>query len=91
MLSGSEDLAFRLLNHLGVPPRWDWAYHIKVFYGHFPSSTEAYVFLGIHLILAALVLTAPARWFRRGAAPAAPEPAEVGTAETVTAGVREAP
>jgi hypothetical protein len=65
MLSGVEDLAFRLVNGLGVPARWTWAYHIEVFFGHFPTSTEAYVFLGVHLILATLVLTVPGRWFRR--------------------------
>lgn len=87
MISGLEDLAFLTLNDLSgtryspIPEVWDWASHMKVFLGHFPSKYEAYALIAVRLALAVFVLAAPTRWFERlnpwrgrgsaGAAPAA--------------------
>jgi hypothetical protein len=72
MLSGAEDLAFLTVNphtdprFTPIPEVWTWASHITIFLGHPPHKTEAYVFIAVHLVLAALVLTVPWRWLGRG-------------------------
>jgi hypothetical protein len=71
MLSGAEDLAYLKVNHHTdpqwnhIPEVWDWASHIKVFLGHYPTKYEAYVFIAVHLALAIFILAAPTRWFER--------------------------
>lgn len=60
-LSGIEDLAVLVVNGQDIPEVWRWASHMTVFLGHPPSATEAYVFIGIHLVLAALALSVPVR------------------------------
>lgn len=67
MLSGLEDLAFLTVNaHTDpawtpIPERWDWAEHMTVFAGRPLTKYEAYVFIAVHVVLAVLVLTLPAR------------------------------
>ncbi len=71
MLSGLEDLAFLTVNpHTDpawatIPERWNWASHMEVFLGHYPTKYEAYAFIGVHVALALLVLFLPARYFSR--------------------------
>jgi hypothetical protein len=70
MLSGSEDLAYLTINTFKppydhIPAVWDWASHMTVFLGHPASKYEAFAFIAVHLVLAALVLFAPASWFQR--------------------------
>lgn len=68
MLSGLEDLAYLVVNpHVDprwtpIPEVWDWASHIKVFLGHWPSKYEAYAFIAVHVVLALLVLFLPGRY-----------------------------
>jgi hypothetical protein len=70
MLSGLEDLAFLTVNpHTDprwtpIPEVWSWASHMTVFLGHPPTKYEAYAFIGVHVVLAALVLFLPARVVR---------------------------
>lgn len=69
MISGIEDLAFLLLssrydpNWAGMPQVWEWASHMTVRVGRPLTLYEAYAFIAVHLILAALVMFYP---FRRG-------------------------
>lgn len=69
MVSGAEDLAFLTVNDLSgtpfhpIPDVWDWASHMTVRLGHPPTKYEAYVFIAVHLVAAAMVLFAPGRWF----------------------------
>lgn len=69
MVSGLEDLAFLTVNdHTDprwstIPDVWDWASHIKVFLGHYPSKHEAYAFIAVHVVLVVFLLAAPTRWF----------------------------
>jgi hypothetical protein len=68
-LSGLEDLAFLTINNhtdpawTPIPLRWTWADHMTVFLGHPLTKLEAFVFIGIHVVLAILILTLPARFF----------------------------
>jgi len=71
MLSGIEDLLFWVWRGEPVPDQWDWADHITVLLGHVASRAEAYVFIGLHLLVAVIVLL----WRR----PAALRSAEVTT------------
>ena len=52
-----------------IPEVWTWASHMTVFLGHPPTKAEAFGFIGVHLVLAGLVLFLPgravAKW-RRG-------------------------
>jgi hypothetical protein len=92
MVSGLEDLAFLKVNHQTdpkwnhIPAVWNWASHMKVFLGHWPTKNEAFAFIAVHVVLVLFVLIAPTRWFerlnpwRRGAGPdpadeKAPQPA----------------
>jgi len=59
MLSGIEDLAFHIVNRYKIPEVWDWASHIQVRLGHFPTKYEAYGFIAFHFILAALIAFLP--------------------------------
>jgi hypothetical protein len=67
MLSGLEDLAYILVNHhtdpafQHIPAVWTWADHMTVFVGHPLTKAQAFVFIGVHVTLAALVLFLPAR------------------------------
>jgi hypothetical protein len=67
-LSGLEDLAFLTTEKLygtltgGWPQVWEWADHITVVIGHPPTNTEALVFIGVHVALAAVVLALPGRY-----------------------------
>lgn len=68
MLSGIEDLAFLTVNHhtdpqwTPIPERWTWASHmIVVLGGHVPTKYQAFAFIAVHLVLAALVLLLPGR------------------------------
>ncbi|HEY7489046.1 MAG TPA: hypothetical protein VH912_31700 [Streptosporangiaceae bacterium] len=69
-LSGLEDLAYLTVNPhpdpwwSSLPPVWDWAYHIKVFLGHFPSKNEALAFIGVHVAIAVVILFLPGRVIR---------------------------
>ncbi len=65
MLSGLEDLAFLTLGgHLSPPPEeWTWASHMTVFIGHPPTTSQALVFIAVHVLLSLLVLFAPQRWW----------------------------
>ncbi len=70
-LSGIEDLSFLVFGDLrdqseqhGIPEVWDWADHMAVRLGHHPTKYQAYVFIAVHLVLAALVLLLPDRLFR---------------------------
>ena len=71
MISGIEDLAFLTVNDLSgtpfspIPDVWTWPSHIKVRIGHWPTKTEAFAFIAVHLTLAALVLWAPDSWFAK--------------------------
>jgi hypothetical protein len=63
-LSGLEDLAFFVTNpHPGgwasIPQVWDWANHIRVRLGHYPTRNEAFAFIGVHVALALITLTLP--------------------------------
>jgi hypothetical protein len=70
MLSGLEDLAFLTVNpHTDprwtpIPEVWSWASHMTVFLGHPPTKYQAYAFIAVHVVLAALVLFLPASVFR---------------------------
>lgn len=59
MLSGLEDLMFQIWAGNPIPDRWDWAEHITVRLGHVASQNEAFVFIGVHLLLALLILLVP--------------------------------
>jgi hypothetical protein len=61
MLSGIEDLMFWVWRGAPVPARWDWADHMTVLLGHVASRTEAYAFIGVHLVAAVAVLAWPLR------------------------------
>jgi hypothetical protein len=68
MLSGIEDLAFLTVNHhtdpqwTPIPERWTWSSHmIVVLGGHVPTKYQAFAFIAVHLVLAALVLLLPGR------------------------------
>jgi hypothetical protein len=61
MLSGLEDLMFLVVNRQPIPAHWTWADHMTVFLGHPASRAEAFGFIGVHLLAAAAVLTAPWR------------------------------
>jgi hypothetical protein len=87
MLSGLEDLSYLTTTPQtgGVPAVWTLASHMTVFVGHPLTRTEAFIFIGIHVVLALAVLTVPASWFHRRSqtdattAPAADTPAETPT------------
>lgn len=70
-LSGLEDLAFLTINpHTDpkwtpIPEVWSWADHMTVRVGHELTKNEAFVFIGVHVVLAILVLTLPDRFWRR--------------------------
>lgn len=59
MLSGIEDLAYFVANSAPVPDVWDWASHMRVRLGFFPTRNQAYVFIVVHLLIAALIAFAP--------------------------------
>lgn len=67
LISGLNDLTFLYLYSWpeGKPARLDWASHIRVFIGHYPTPTEAIAFCAVHLLLAALILAWPALRRRR--------------------------
>jgi len=71
MVSGLEDLAFLKVNHhtdprfTPIPAVWNWASHMKVFIGHWPTRNEAFAFIAVHVVLALFVLIAPGSWFER--------------------------
>jgi hypothetical protein len=66
-LSGIEDLAYitvatRAGLMPGIPDVWTWADHITVVIGHPPTKVEAFVFIGVHVLIAVLVLAVPGRY-----------------------------
>ncbi|MGX1774151.1 hypothetical protein ACWIGW_18710 [Nocardia brasiliensis] len=65
MLSGIEDLAFQLLRGKPLAAQWDWADHMTVRLGHVASRNEALAFIVVHLVLAAVVLLLPDRYWQR--------------------------
>ncbi|MFI6214934.1 hypothetical protein ACIBCD_23340 [Nocardia brasiliensis] len=65
MLSGIEDLAFQLLRGKPLAAQWDWADHMTVRLGHVASRNEALTFIVVHLVLAAVVLLLPDRYWQR--------------------------
>lgn len=65
MLSGLEDLMFQVWRGQDIPDTWDWAEHMTVRLGHVASQNEAFVFIGVHLVLALAVLFVP--WRRKSA------------------------
>jgi hypothetical protein len=65
VISGLNDLTFWLTNDWahGRPDTLPWASHIAVFTGPNPGVVTCWVFLAVHLLLAALVLAMPlGRW-----------------------------
>ncbi len=81
-LSGIEDLGFVLtvMQREGeaMPEVWEWADHIAVRLGTYPTATQAFIFIAVHVLIAALVLFVPGRWFRRSrSAAAASSPAAI--------------
>jgi hypothetical protein len=73
-LSGLEDLAFLTINPhtdpawTSIPQVWDWAHHIKVRIGHYPTKNEAFAFIAVHVSIALIILFLPGRVARRIAA-----------------------
>lgn len=61
VISGLNDLTFWLTNDWvgGRPDTLPWASHIVVFVGEDPSVVTGWIFLAIHLAMAALVLALP--------------------------------
>ena len=59
MLSGIEDLAYLVTTPRegGIPDVWDWASHVKVRIGHYPTKYEAYAFIAAHFIAAVAIAT----------------------------------
>lgn len=88
-LSGVEDLAYLTVNpHTDpqwtpIPAVWTWADHMTVFLGRPLTKNEAFVFIGVHVVLALLILLLPNSFWRRvtgrgrqdTSTPAAEEPA----------------
>lgn len=69
MLSGLEDLLFMVLNphapgsrYNPIPEVWDWASHIKVRLGHYPTKEEAFIFIAVHILLALFIAFHHFRW-----------------------------
>ena len=54
MLSGIEDLAYLVTTPTegGIPEVWEWASHIKVRIGHYPTKHEAFAFIAVHFVIA---------------------------------------
>jgi hypothetical protein len=71
-LSGVEDLAFLVTYAEGgwrtIPEMWDWAHHMRVRIGHFPSRAEAFAFIAAHVTFALALLIVPGRAVRGMAA-----------------------
>jgi len=71
MISGAEDLAYLTVNDLRgtdfhpIPEVWNWASHMEVRLGHAPTKNEAFIFIAVHLLIAAFVLFAPTKWFEK--------------------------
>lgn len=69
-LSGIEDLAFLTVNDLSgtafspIPEVWTWADHMAVRLGHYPTRTEAFAFIAVHVALAVTVVALPDRAWR---------------------------
>lgn len=61
MLSGLEDLMFQVWRGSEIPDQWGWAEHMTVRLGHVASQNEAFAFIGVHLVLALVVLFVPLR------------------------------
>jgi hypothetical protein len=60
MLSGYEDIMFWLVNARGpFPEVATWASHVTVFLGRPATRAEFYVFIGVHLVLIAVVFALP--------------------------------
>lgn len=61
VISGLNDLTFWLANDWvgGRPDTLPWASHIAVFTGADPGVVTGWIFLAVHLVLAALVLAIP--------------------------------
>lgn len=93
-LSGLEDLAYLTINpHTDpkwtpIPEVWSWADHMTVRVGHELSKNEAFVFIGVHVVLAVLVLTLPDRFWRRLVGRKNPKPAEPADAPAERENVR---
>lgn len=71
MLSGLEDLMFLTINphapggrYNPIPEVWDWASHIKVRIGHYPSKEEAFIFIGVHILIALFIAFYHFRWLQ---------------------------
>jgi len=69
MLSGFEDLMFLTLNphapgsrYNPIPEVWDWASHIKVRLGHYPTKEEAFIFIAVHILIALFIAFHHFRW-----------------------------
>lgn len=69
MLSGLEDLMFLTINphaagsrYNPIPEVWDWASHIKVRLGHYPTKEEAFIFIGVHILIALFIAFHHFRW-----------------------------
>lgn len=69
MLSGLEDLMFIMLNphapdsrYYPIPEVWDWASHIKVRIGHYPSKEEALIFIAVNILIALFIAFHHFRW-----------------------------
>lgn len=71
-VSGLEDLMAVLMNSrlTAIPEVWKWADHITVRLGHPATKNEVFVFIGVHVVLALLVLFFPRKWLRRRSAAA---------------------
>jgi hypothetical protein len=71
MISGIEDLTFLLVNDhtdprfTSIPDRWEWATHMRVRLGFYPTKYQAYAFIAVHVLAALAVLVAPVPRRRR--------------------------
>jgi hypothetical protein len=69
-LSGIEDLAVMVIRDANlpgsqpIPAVWDWADHMAVRLGHYPTRNEAYAFIAVHVAASVAVLAAPGRLVR---------------------------
>jgi len=76
IFSGFLDLLWFVVNPIGIPSTLQYAHHIEMIIGHYPSYSEGIAFAVLHLPILGLVLLLPLdRWLHRLLeGPAAPAP-----------------
>ncbi len=66
IFSGFLDIFWFLVNPTGIPQTLQYAHHIKMIMGHYPSFGEAIVFALLHLPFLCIVLVLPLdKWLAR--------------------------